>query len=254
MMKQFRILLAIMVVSIATLGMPVHSTSALVPLSQAVAKAPAEGEGPKVIIDAPDKVDIGDVIVVDLSGSIGGGFDFQVIPQPKQVLVDSNGKRIYCSTGKVATEYRFIVSCAVGDKSDVETKVVTVAGPPEQPSEPGDNFVAKVSGWIDLVESPEIRDDALKLSQSFSSVATLIESGMFQETSEIIEATAKSNQDALGSNLENWVPFLDALMVELTAMDVNGKLPTVESHAKVWRNVAAALKQFAAEEASALKG
>lgn len=253
MMKNVRLWLALCVVGLVLFGTPHYSTLA-VPPTQAKAQAPAEGDGPKVVIDASDKVEIGDVIVVDLSNSIGSGFDFEVIPEPKQILMDSNGKIIYCSTGKVATEYRFIVSCAIGDKSDVETKIVEVVGPPSKPAAPGDNFVAQAYGWITLVDSPNIRDDALMLSQSFSSVATLIESGMFQEAGEIIEATSKSNKDALDNNLENWVPFLDALMVELTAMDVGGKLPTVESHAKVWRNVAAALKQFAAKEARTLKG
>ena len=249
-MRNARMLLTITMVSVLFFGTPSYSAPATIPPSKAMAQEPAEGQGPKVVINAPDKVDIGDIIVVDLSESVGGGFDFQIIPEPKQVFVDSNGKVIYCSTGKVSTEYRFIVSCAVDGQSDVENKVVKVIGPPSGPVEPGDNFVAQVASWIDLVSSPDIRDDALKLSQSFSSVATLIESGMFQEAGEIIEATAKSNKDALNGNLENWVPFLDALMVELTAMDVAGKLPTVESHAKVWRDVASALSQYAAKEAT----
>lgn len=242
--------LAFVLAGVLFFSAPTYSAPATTLPSAAMAQEPAEGQGPKVVINAPDKVEIGDIIVVDLSESVGGGFDFEIIPEPKQVYLDSNGKIIYCSTGKVAIEYRFIVSCAVANISDVETKVVKVVGPPSEPVEPGDDFVARAEGWIDLVDSPSVRDDALKLSQSFSSVATLIESGMFQEAGEIIEATAKSNKDALDGNLENWIPFLDALMVELTAMDVAGKLPTVDSHAKVWRDVATALKQFAAKEAT----
>lgn len=249
-MNAKQLIMTLTLVCVLFIGAPSYSAPATIPPSQAKAQEPVDGQGPKVVIDAPDKVEVGDIIVVDLSNSVGGGFDFEVIPEPKQVYVDSNGKIIYCSTGKVATEYRFIVSCAVDGKSDVETKVVEVAGPNPEPVEPGDNFVARVTGWIELVESPSVRDDALKLSQSFSSVATLIESGMFQAAGEIIEATAKSNKDALGDNLQNWIPFLDALMVELTAMDVAGKLPNIESHAKVWRDVASALSQFAAKEAT----
>ena len=247
-MRNKKLWLVITLASILSFGTPSYSAPATIPPSQAKAQEPTAGQGPKVVIKAPEKVEIGDIIVVDLGESIGGGFDFEIIPEPKQVYVDSNGKIIYCSTGKVAIEYRFIVSCAVADESDVETKVVTVVGPASKPVTPGDDFVARALGWIERVDSPEIRDDALKLSQSFSSVATLIESGMFQEAGEIIEATAKSNKDALNGHLENWIPFLDALMVELTAMDVAGKLPTIESHAKVWRDVASALTQFAAKE------
>lgn len=255
-MKNSRILLAIVLTGLLSFGTPSYSAPVIITPAQARAQEPKEGQGPKVVIDAPDKVVIGDMIVVDLSKSVGGGFDFQIIPEPKLVQIDSNGKIIYCSSGKVAIEYRFIVSCAADNESDVETKVVTVVGPTEPvgPVEPGDNLVSRTLGWIALVDSPGIRDDALRLSQSFSSVAILIESGMFQEAEEIIEATSKSNIDALNGHLTNWVPFLDALMVELTAMDIAGKLPNIESHAKVWRDVATALKQFAAREATTLKG
>lgn len=202
----------------------------------------------EVVINAPDRIKVGDLIVVDLSDSIGDGFDYEVIPEPPGLKVFDNGKTLVCGTGDENTKYLFIISCALEGDSDIKTHTVTVYGAPQPgpPPNPGENMVEKVTSWCQDVDSPSKRDDALKLAQSFSSVAVIIEQDTFSSASELVKATSTSNRDALNGNLEYWTPLLDALMNELKAMAAAGKLPDVKSHAKVWREVANGLREYAA--------
>jgi len=201
---------------------------------------------PEVVIEAPSSVKVGDMIVVDLSNSIGGGFDLVIIPEPPQVRVFNDGKVIVTASGYETTEYLFIASCALNGQSDVKTHRVRVIGPePAKPSDPGENLVEKVLSWCETVDSPTPRDDALKLAQSFSSLATVINNGTFNTAAEIVSATKTSNRDALGSNLKYWVPLLDGLMNELRAMSDVGMLPDPMAHGPVWDAVSEGLKEYA---------
>ena len=201
---------------------------------------------PEVVIEAPSSVKVGDMIVVDLSKSVGGGFDLVIIPEPPQVRVFNDGKVIVTASGYESTEYLFIASCALNGESDVKTHTVKVVGQkPAKPSDPGENLVEKVLSWCELVDSPTPRDDALKLAQSFSSLATVINNGTFSTAGEIVAATKTSNRDALGSNLKYWVPLLDGLMNELRAMSTVGMLPDPMAHGPVWMAVSEGLEEYA---------
>jgi hypothetical protein len=205
-----------------------------------------EGDKPEVVIEAPAKVKVGDMIVIDLSGSIGGGFDVIVMPELPSARLFDDGKVIVSGTGYKTQEYLVIVSCALDGASDVKTHVIKVVGTqPAVPDNPGRDIPSKVLSWCDGVDSPTPRDDALKLAQSFASLATVIENDTFADTREVIAATKTSNRDALGTNLEYWVPLLDGLMGELKAMAAAGMLPDAQAHGPVWRAVSEGLKAYA---------
>lgn len=205
----------------------------------------AEG-GPQVVINAPDKIKVGDMIVIDLSQSQGGGFDVIVQPALPSARTFDDGKVIVSGTGYKTQDYLVIVSCALDGQSDVKTHTIKVIGPqPVIPVNPGENIPQKVLSWCDGVDSPTLRDDAMKLAQSFASLATVIENGTFQDASEIVAATKTSNRDALGANLEYWVPLAEGLMNELKAMAKAGLLPDAQAHGPVWRAVSEGLKEYA---------
>jgi len=219
---------------------------------------PVEGT-PRVVIDAPDMVHVGDMIVIDLSASIGTGFDLRIIPSPPTVRVFNEGRIITAATGDAPTEYLFIFSCALGDKSDIQTKVIRVEtkepptppAPPEPPVEPPvkpTSLASKVIGWCSDVKSPSAKSDAIKLQQVFNTLATSIRSGAFSDVVQIMDATKEANDRALGVNKDHWRPFLTHLSGELGALFDAGRLPTIESHAEVWTEVANGLQQFANEE------
>lgn len=201
----------------------------------------------EVNIKAPNRVKVGDLIIIDLSNSLGGGFDYAVEPMPPGLRTFDNGKIIVCGTGDKNVVYTFMVSCALGDDSDIAVHKVRVYGAEEAGPvpDPGQNVVQKVKDWASEVTSPSKRDDALKLSQSFTSIAAIIEQDTFDDVAELIRATSTSNRDALDENLEHWEPLLNELMKELKAMSSAGQLPDVQSHARVWREVAQGLQDYA---------
>jgi hypothetical protein len=203
---------------------------------------------PEVVIEAPTTVKVGDMIVIDLSKSLGGGFDMIVKPTLPSARVFDEGKVIVSGTGYKTQEYLVIVSCALNGQSDVKTHTIRVIGPqPMTPVNPGENIAGKVSDWCEAVDSPTPRDDALKLAQSFASLASVIENNTFETPREIITATKTSNRDALGTNLDHWIPLLDGLMNELKAMEAAGMLPDAQAHGPVWRAVSEGLTAYAAQ-------
>lgn len=201
----------------------------------------------EVNIVAPDKVKVGDMIVVDLSGSLGKGFDYEVDPMPPQLRTFDNGKIIVCGTGNKNITYTFMVSCALNGDSDIAIHKIKVTGAqaPGPTPDPGENIIEKVKEWASEVESASKRDDAIKLAQSFASIAVIIDQGTFSTPTELVKATAISNRDALGGKLGNWAPLLDSLMIELRTLDQLGKLSDVKSHAYIWKDVATGLREYA---------
>jgi hypothetical protein len=128
----------------------------------------------------------------------------------------------------------------------VKTHVVKVElDVPPVPDQPGEGLAEKVVTWCAGIESPTKRDDAMKLAQSFASLAVVIEGGAFDTPTEIVVATKTASRDALGDNLEAWVPLLDGLTTELKAMAQAGMLQSTESHAPVWSAVAEGLSKYA---------
>lgn len=205
--------------------------------------------GPKVVVNATTNVKVGDMIIVDASNSVGTGFNIQVIPEPPQLRVFNEGKIVCAGSGDKGITYLFIVSCTKDDKTDIQTFQVRVIGDPEQPDKPdkpGENLAAKVAQWCELVNSPTKREDALKLAQSFATISKVIEKGSFATLDDMMEITAKSNNEALGQNLQYWKPMLDSLINELKAMQQVGLLPDARAHAIAWQQISQGLQTYVA--------
>lgn len=198
-----------------------------------------DGDQAKVVIKAPEKVKVGQLVTLDVSGSTASTFSWQVIPPTENFRVIEGGKEAVFSS-QVGGDYLFVVAVGKDDTVDVQVHKVTVTGGQPQPT---DDFATKVAAWCEKVESPTKRDDALKLAQSFSSVSAIISDTM--TPADIVEATKKSNRDALGSNLDHWVPFLESLQAELKAQNDAGKLQDTAAHAAMWRAIADGLKAYA---------
>lgn len=202
----------------------------------------------EVNIVGPDRAKVGDLITLDLSGSIGEGFDYEVFPKPPGLRTFDDKRIIVCGTGNKNITYTFVISCALDGDSDVAVHRVKVYGAQESgPSpNPGQNIVEKVSEWASDVQSPNKYDDCIKLAQSFSSIAIIIDQDAFDSPFVLIEATAISNRDALGNNIQNWAPMLNRLMVELKAAAELGLLPDAKSHSQIWKDIAQGLREYAA--------
>ncbi len=220
------------------------------PIMQMVAKVKAQNvttskSQAAVKIKAVDKIKIGGMIIIDLSTSIGEGFDYVVEPTPPDLRTFNGGKLIVCGTGDKNITYIFMISCALGGDSDIAVHKIKVTGAPPADVKPGEALIQKVHRWAEYITSPSKRDDALKLAQSFASMAVIIEQDTFGTVSELAEASRISNRDALNGHIDNWTPFLESIRDELKRMSKSGKLPDVKSHARVWKDISQGLKEYA---------
>lgn len=203
------------------------------------AKTQVEAVAAKVVLKAVDKAKVGQLVVFDVSDSTATSFKWETRTKLTNFLVIEGGKRAVFSA-EVGGEYTFVIAAAKADTVDVVIHTVKVAG---APTTPGDDLATKVASWSEPVASPTKRDDAMKLAQSFSSLAAVIKPEMTPE--DIIEATKSSNRDALGDNLKHWAPFLDGLGAEMTKLADAGQLNDAEAHKKVWKSIADALGEYA---------
>jgi hypothetical protein len=193
-----------------------------------------------IVLRAPDKAKVGQLVILDVSESTATSFRWEPQQKTPNFLVIDNGRRAVFSA-EVSGVYTFVVAAAKDNTVDVKIHTIKIVGNQPQPS---DDIVTKIAHWCESITSDTKRDDALKLAQSFSSVSALITDDMTPEA--IVEATKKSNRDALGDNIQNWTPFLKGLQNELKALAADGKLPDAESHRRMWREIANGLKEYAA--------
>lgn len=193
-----------------------------------------------LVVEAPTKVKIGDLVVLSVEKSNAVSFEWIVLPSTDNFLVIDEGRRAVFSCGE-SGEFIFIVACAKGDDVRVKYHKLVVTGPPK----PEDGIKSVIVALCDRVESQSKRDDVLKLAQSFSSVAAAMAQGGNWTPVDIAKATKISNQDALGERLTDWNPFAEGLAKTLQQMNSEGKLVTTEDHIAVWRKIADALREYA---------
>lgn len=237
-MMKSKLLATLLIMALVGISVSVgHFTAS----SRGVAFFAAVGlDGPKIVIDAPAQVNVGDLIVVDVSKSIGSGFAFKVLPQPQNLHADSNGTRWYWGTGKDNTTFLVIVSCADDGQSVIDYTRITVGASIETPNV--HPIIKLLTKQAQLVIAPKKREEAIKLAQAFRSVAELIKNGSLRTAAEIIEATADANKKSLGISLHNWVPLLDALISEI---NINVKVNTMEEYRQVWMLISTTFETIA---------
>lgn len=196
-----------------------------------------------VALKAPDKAKVGELVVLDVSASQANSFRWQIQQKTKNFLVIEDGRRAVFSA-EVAGDYTFVIAAAKGDTVDVLVHTIKIAGvAPPGPPTPTDDISTKIATWCEPIQSATKRDDAIKLAQSFSSVAAVITDAT--TPADIVEATKQSNRDALGANLKSWEPFLVALQAELKAAVAAGTLTDTTSHKEMWKTIADGLKRYA---------
>jgi len=215
------------------------------------AKLPT-GDTATVVIEAPAQIAVGQLATLDVSKSQATSFSWKVVPETKNFRVIDNGRQAVFSG--TAGEYLFIVAAALGDTVDVKTHKITIGdggpgpgpGPgPDPDPNPSNELALKAAEWAAAVQSPAPRDDAMKLGQSFQSVAATISAGVLTEPSAILDATKKSNQVALGNHAAAWNPFMQSLNTELKTRAAAGQLPDAEAHAVAWRSIGKGLQNYA---------
>jgi hypothetical protein len=108
----------------------------------------------------------------------------------------------------------------------------------------GDPLGAWIPYWCAQFKRPG--DEAKQLAGSFESVAAMISAGVYTTPQEILEATSAASKEALGEKLKAWLPVLRPLQDGFQQMAQDGELVTLDQHAETWREIAKALKIYAA--------
>jgi len=195
----------------------------------------------EITIDGETEASVGDLVVLSVEQSKATSFKWIMIPESDNFLVIDDGKRAVFSSG-VGGQFQFVVACALNDTCDVIVHTLVIDG---EPVTPVDSLTRRLKGYCDQIDSATKKDDCLKLAQSFSSIALIADQGKLTTIEEIIEATFNSNQDALGSSLDDWLPFRNGLATELKTLAENGQLPDVQAHIDMWKKISSTLKEYA---------
>ena len=223
--------------------MKVFASIALLLLASATlcAQEPVNPPAPpleaKIVLKAPSSaVRVGELVRLDVSESTGDSFRWLLIPDSiTDWEVYAEGRKAVFSAREPG-EYRFIVACALSDSVDVLTHVIRVVGPPTAPTT--DSLTSWIHYWMWSYELP--RDQAEALADSFSTLAARND---LIEPQDWIKATAEANREALGSDIDAWVPLLDKIGSALLKKAQDGELMTPEQHAAVWMEIAEGLRR-----------
>jgi hypothetical protein len=194
-----------------------------------------------VTIDAPDTAAVGELVVLSVQGSGASSFSWQVEPPTQHFLVIDKGQRAVFSA-TAPGEYLFMVGGAKGDASDLKTHKITVTAGVTVP--PADDVPAKVTTLAKIKNLPRLAAD--KIASVFSSVSAAATSGALSDPADIVDATKRGTQSALGpAEYIAAKPFLQSLQTELNALAAAGRLSDTAAHAQAWRQIADALRDYA---------
>jgi len=193
-------------------------------------------EEAKIVLVAPSTARVGELVRLDVTESAGKEFQWLVIPGSPDFEVYAQGRRAVFSA-RAAGEYRFVVACAVGDTVDVITHVITIIGPPPEPT--SQSLAEWIPFWMWQYDLP--LEEKLALADSFEGIASRAQT--LHTAQDWIQATAESNKAVLGVRIDAWAPILDKIGAALYKMAQDGVLVTPEQHSAVWMEIASGLRK-----------
>lgn len=194
-----------------------------------------DGAVAKVVLNAPSSARVGELVRLDASGSSADSFKWLLVPESVDFEVYAEGKRAVFSA-RTTGEFLFVLAVAKDGEVDVITWKITVIGPPDAPAAD-----ASVGDWVvfwlwELNVTPQSK---LALADNFDRIASL----NLVDAREWIYETSKSNREVLMAEYAAWEPFLKKLGGLLGELADSGQLTTPEDHARIWKEIAAALRK-----------
>lgn len=189
----------------------------------------------KIVLVAPTSARIGELVRLDVSGSVAAEFKWRLKPDSVDFQVYDAGARAVFSARK-AGEYQFIVACAKGDTVDVAVHIVKVLGPPPMPQT--DNLTDWIPFWNWNLDLPKTEIESM--AASFEEIAARADE--FEDVSDFIKATAKASRVTLGDRVEAWKPILDKVGANLREKTESGAMTTPEECRAEWLRVAEGLR------------
>ncbi len=189
----------------------------------------------QLIVKAPETCVIGEMVTIDVTASNCDTFKWKVIPETTDFRVITNGQEALF-TSRSPGKYIFVIA-GTRDGILMPLKAITIIVERSIAPVPVivDNaFTIKVKNWLPANADPIILE---KLAKSFERVA----SAGHKEVADLVKITALSNRGILGSQLEEYKPFLIAFSNHLKT---NYAEVTVDKHIELWFNLAAVLREI----------
>lgn len=184
-----------------------------------------------IIVDAPSKYEIGQLITLDASASKADELIWKIFPTTENFKVQ--GTVALFASGK-PIDYKIIVVARRGKHLACKILELKYNSKMVHVTNTLTPFEQEVKKWL-----PPDKAGAKQLAQSFKIVAGTIDSGIFDSIDGVIMATARANTAALGDRLEIWKPFLQRFQEYLEA----NPPATIADHSTVWKNIAIALEK-----------
>jgi hypothetical protein len=192
----------------------------------------------RIVLSGPESsVKIGELVRLNVADSNAASFKWLLFPESSRVDLEvyDSGRRATFSA-RVGGKYQFIIAAAKGDSVDVISYNVTVIGPPKEPTD--DSISTWIPYWVATYNLPN--EEKLKVAAAFESVAA--RSYELPDANAWIKATADANNNALGVRVEAWKPFLLKIGEKVRDLALAGEISTPEDHARVWIQIAKALR------------
>jgi hypothetical protein len=201
-----------------------------------------------VILSAPDQAHVGDLIEIDASGSHGESYKWQVsgVRDGNFKIVDG-GSRLLVAADKVG-DITITVATAIAGTVDLKTRVIKIVERVDKAVDTvvdvikPDNPKSLFQNAIEAVDVPNKAELVIALQDSFITVARMIEVEAITTPNEVIKLTKDLNHKALGEHAEAFKPVIAELERHVASLAKQGKLKTMEQHAKVWREIASYIR------------
>jgi len=199
---------------------------------------PVQQETAAIVINAPTKGRVGELIRFDLTKSVADSVKWIVQPATPDFETYEDGRRAVFSA-RTPGDYVFFISVAKGGTVDSLIHTVRIEGPPPKPE------TQSLADWIPywLYPMQLNTSEAEILAASFEDTAARITA--LSTPKGIIEATAEANRAAMGKSLSKWKPLLKKIQAALANRAKAGTLTTPDQHKEAWLEIARGLRKYA---------
>jgi hypothetical protein len=227
------------------------------------------------IITAPPKAALGDLVILDGSGSAGTAFRWVLLGSSKTFLPIESGKRAVFASG-TAGEYVFMLVVGgqaqgggvdvamaehhliVGDGQPSPPIIPTPSPAPQPPPVPAPQpppvptppvIPAGKYGFAQIaydaaqgVPLPQRVGQGPRLAENFEAVAAAIAAGAVTSVREANDQLRGKNADVAGANRDLWLPVINAFAAKATDLARQGQLSTMDEHRAAYLEFASGLR------------
>jgi hypothetical protein len=206
------------------------------------------------LIDAPDEIDVGKLLVLraDDIPSISRIWVLVNPPPDYETEVSDDGNKMYFSTGHPGLYY-FVLAYSPEKEPDAEPDLQAIKyqllvvgdGKPNPNPNPDPNpkpdfderyGLATLSRAAALKSVPD-RSRAEDIAAAYNLIATRISAGVLKTETVIFKSTQEQLISKLGSSFDTWKPWGQSVMMSVSGLMESGDIKTDADIADAWREI-----------------